>query len=160
MKTYRYSFLSKLLYRYGNIPLTFLLLIYLATSAIGFFSHWYFIFFFFVNLTIIVWLNKYYIKTYQHFPFTISADNEKMICSSFFFSKRSVEIKFSDIDEIRGGIFSGFQTRPIYIHDSRQNITVGFYSQVGDFKQLLTTILKNIPQELYDKLLQEMKGEK
>ncbi len=153
MKTYKYSILWKVLYRYGNIPLTLFLLIYLVTSVIGLFSHWYFIFFFCINLLIIIWLNKYYIKTYKLFPFEISADNEKIICTNFMFSKKEIELRMEDIDKLTGGIFSGYQTRPVYIHDSKRNITIGLYANVGKFPELLKIILQNIREDLYKDLV-------
>jgi len=156
MKTYKYSIFWKVLYRYGNIPLTSFLLIYLVTSVIGLLSHWYFIFLFFINLLIIIWLNKYYIKTYKLFPFEISADNEKIICKNFLLSKKEVVLRMEDIDKLTGGIFSGYQTRPVYIHDSKQNITIGLYANVGKFPELLKTILQNIREDLYKDLVERI----
>lgn len=157
MIRYKYSFFAKLLFRYGNIPITILLLIYFALSVIGFLNHWYFIFFAVINFAIIVWLNRYYVRTYKQFPYRISADNEKLICSDFFLSKRVVEIKLKNIDKINGGIFSGYQTRATYIHDAEQNITIGFYSNSGRFNEMLMTILKNINEDLYQQLTAKIK---
>ena len=153
MKTYKYSFLSKLIYRYGNIPVTILLLIYLAISIIGLFSYWYYIFFTLINLLLLFSLNRYYIKTYKLFPFEITINNEKIICTNFLFNKRKLELRIEDIDKLAGGIFSGYPTRPVYIHDSRQNITIGFYANVGRFPDLLKIILQNIREDLYKDLL-------
>lgn len=160
MKTYTYPFFSKLFYRYGNIPVTLLLIVYLAASVVGIFEHWYFIFFVLINLLLIVSLNKYYIKTYILFPFKITANNEKIICTEYFLSKKTIEIKLQDIDKITGGIFSGFPTRPIYLHDSNQNVTVGFYSHAGKFNELLKTILQNINDTLYSELIEKIKNSK
>lgn len=157
MITYKYNLFAKILYRYGNIPVTFFLLIYLVESIIQMQQHWYAIFFIIINSAIIISLNRYYVKTYRCFPFTISADNEKMLCSNFFLSKKIVGIKHSDIDSITGGIFSGFPARPVYIHDAVQNTTIGIYVQTEEFKNLLKVIIKNIPQKLYDELLGKMK---
>lgn len=157
MIIYKYSFFAKLMYRYGNIPLSILLLIYLGASIIGMLTHWYFVFFAVINIAIIVWLNRYYIKTYKLFPFTISADNERLVCSDFFFTSKTVEIKFENIDKITGGIFNGYPTRPVYIHNSIQNITIGFYSSAGKFNELLLTIVKNINEGLYQQLIDKMK---
>ncbi|MCX6170026.1 MAG: hypothetical protein NTX65_11835 [Ignavibacteriales bacterium] len=158
MKTFSYSFLAKLFYRYGNIPLSILLLIYLAASIIGALSHWYFAFFVAINFAIIIWLNRYYIKTYRQFPFRISADNERLVCSDFFFSSKTFEIKVENIDKISGGIFNGYPTRPVYIHDSLQNRTIGFYASAGKFNELLLIIMKNINEDLYQQLIDKMKG--
>lgn len=157
MITYKYSFFARLLYRYGNIPLTLLLLVYLAMSVIGLLSQWYFIFFVAVNSTIIIWLNRYYIRTYKIFPFTISADNEKLICSDFLMSPKIIEIPILNIDKITGGIFSGYPTRPTYIHDAEQNVTIGFYSNAGSFNELLMTVIKNVNEKLYQQLIEKIK---
>jgi len=157
MITYKYSFFAKLLYRYGNIPLTLFLLLYLSMSVIGFLSHWYYIFFVAINLAIIVWLNRYYIKTYKQFPYTISADNEKLICSDFLLAQKVIEIQLINIDKITGGIFSGYPTRPTYIHDAEHNITIGFYSNAGKFNELLVTIVKNVDEKLYQQLIDKIR---
>ncbi len=57
-----------------------------------------------------------------------------------------------DIDNLTGGVFSGYQTRPVYIHDSKQNITIGLYANVGKFPELLKIILQNIREDLYKAL--------
>ncbi len=121
------------------------------------FEKWYFVFFALINGFFIFIINKYFIKTYRLFPFKIEADNEKLVCHNFLMSKKEIKINHSDIENITGGIFSGFPTRPIYIYDGEQKITIGFYSHVGKFQNLLTVILKNIPQPLYNRLLEGMK---
>lgn len=157
MENFRYSFFARLFYRYGNIIATLLLLVHLISSVILIFQKWYFIFPAVINTGIIFVLNKYFLKTYRLFPFNICADNEKIICKDFFLSRKEFEIKYEDIDQITGGIFSGYPTRPIYFHDGRQNITVGFYSHVGHFQKLLTKLLQNIPKNLYDEMINRLK---
>lgn len=157
MTIYKYSFFSKFFYRFGNIPVTILLILNLANFLFGILEHWYFIFFVILNLIFIVLLNKYYIKTYKQFPFKITVNNERMICEDFFFSKKIIEMNFADIDKIGGGIFSGYPTRPVYIHASN-NRTIGFYLYAGNFRKLLTTILTNIPEKLYSDLIERMKN--
>lgn len=157
MITFKYSFFAKLIYRYGNIIATLFLSVHFITSLIMMFEKWYFVFFAIINGFFIFLINKYFIKTYKLFPFRIDADNEKIICSNFLLSKKEITINHSDIENITGGIFSGYPTRPIYIFDGRQKLTIGFYSHVGKFQNLLTMILKNIPQPLYNRLLDSMK---
>ena len=157
MQTFKYSLQAKFFYRYGNIPLTILLLIYLGASIFGFLTHWYFIFFIAINSAIILWLNKYYVKTYKQFPFSITADNERMLCSDFLFTPKTLEINLADIDNITGGVFNGYPTRPTYIHDGRQNLTIGFYSSSGKLNELLLIIIKNINEDLYQQLIDKMK---
>jgi hypothetical protein len=158
MQTFKYSLPAKLFYRYGNIPLTILLLIYLWASIIGFLTQWYFIFFVAINSAIIVSLNKYYVRTYKQFPFSIKADNEKLICSDFLFTSKTLEIRIADIDKITGGVFNGYPSRPTYIHDERESITIGFYSSSGKLNELLLIIIKNINENLYQQLIDKMKN--
>ncbi len=120
------------------------------------FQKWYYFFVALLNLIIIYLVNKFYLNSYKSFPFRIKSDEAGISCENFFLSKKSVRINFDDIDGISGGIFSGWNTRPVYIHDSRQNISIGFFAQ-GEFKDLLKVILKNINEELYRELLGKMK---
>ena len=62
-----------------------------------------------------------------------------------------------NIGKITGGIFNGYPTRPVYIHDKTQNITIGFYANAGKFNELLMTIVKNINEDLYQELIDRMK---
>jgi hypothetical protein len=94
---------------------------------------------------------------YKLFPLLIMIDNEKMICSNFFLSKRTVEIYHNSIDKISGGMFDGYKAGPVYLHDARQNITIGFFQQVGKFQAMLNVILQNINEELYNTLKDRIK---
>ena len=158
MENFRYSFFARLFYRYGNIIATLLLSVHLISSIVYMFEKWYFVIPALINAGIIYILNKYFIKTYKQFPFNVQANNEIIICKDFFFSKKSFEIKYEDIDRITGGIFSGYPTRPIYFHDGRQNITLGYYSHVGNFQKLTTKLLQNIPQYLYNDLTDRIRN--
>jgi hypothetical protein len=122
------------------------------------FTYWYYFFLVAINAWIIITLNSYFIRSYKLFPFRIKAGNDKLICSNFFLSKKNIEIKIADIDKINGGIFSGYPSRPIYIHDTKQNITIGFYANAGQFSELLKIILQNVSEDLYSELTSQMKG--
>lgn len=160
MENFKYSFWARVIYRYGNIISTLLLSVHLASSIYMMFQKWYFGLPAIINAAVIYIINRYFFKTYRLFPFLIEANNEKIICKNFFFSKKEFTIKMEDIDQVTGGIFSGYPTRPIYIHDSAQNITIGFYSHVGNFQKLLTKILQNIPQYLYNNLTDGLRNKR
>lgn len=156
MKTYSYSAFAKFWYRYINIAITLLLIFYTATSLMLAFQKWYYIFVALLNVGIIHLINRFYLNSYKTFPFRIRSDETGITCENYFLSKKSLRIEFSDIDGISGGMFSGWNTRPVYIHDSRQDISIGFFAQ-GEFKELLKVVLKNINEELYKDLLSKMK---
>lgn len=160
METYKYSFISKIIYRYGNIIASFMLLIHLVSSIYYIQEKIIFIIPTLINLALIFILNKYFIKTYKLFPFEINVVSNKLICKNFFMSKKNLEIEFKNIDRLSGGIFSGYPTRPIYIHDKEQNVTIGFYSHVGNFQKLLSQILQNIPEKLYNELMENIRRKK
>ncbi len=153
MTLYKYPFFMKLIYRFGNIPLTLILAVYLVESVIQSAIHWYALIFVIINSAIIISLNKYYVKMYRYFPFCVYADNERMVCKNFLFSKKELEIKHSEIKNIEGGIFNGMPSRPIYIYGSDGKLLIGFYSRSGQFSKLLSTILKNVREELYQDIL-------
>lgn len=158
MEQFEYSAGAKLIYRYGNFIATPLLSVHMIFSFIVMFEIWYYVFFALLNFGIIFAINKYYIKTYKLFPFKIAADNEKITCSNYLFSKKTFTIEYKNIDKISGGFFSGYPTRPIYVHDGKQNITIGFYSHVGKFNKFVTKILQNIPTKLYNEVIENLKG--
>lgn len=156
MVTFNYSLLSKLVYRYANIPLTLFLLLYMISSFSFMLQKWYYIFPFLLNLIIIIALNRYYIRTYKLFPFKIDTDNQKMICSDYFNKSKYVEINLCDIDEIEGGVISGTPAKPTYIHDGKNEVVVGISPHLKDSNKLITIILSNVKQDLYDQVLDDM----
>ena len=85
----------------------------------------------------------------------IKVNNEKMICSDFVIKNRILEINHSDINKIKGGIFSGRNYSPLYI--STDNETIGISPHMRDFNKLLTIILTNIDKDLYEELLESIK---
>lgn len=157
MKTFTYSAFARLFYRYANIPITLILLLSLLTALGGLYTSWIYIIPTVVDIIIIYVVNRYYIKSYKRFPYKIEVDNEKMICTDYFFSRKQIELDHSSITKITGGIFSGNIARPIYLHEKKNNIVIGFNSHLKDYDKLLTIILSNIKQELYNDLLTKAK---
>lgn len=160
METFKYSFFAKIIYRYGNIIATLMLSVHLISSIYYIREKIFFIIPAIINSAIIFYLNKYFFKTYKLFPFEITVSNDKLICKDFFFSRKKIEIEFKNIDKLSGGIFSGYPTRPIYIHDKSNDAVIGFYSHVGNFQKLLTRILQNIPEKLYNELMKNVQRKK
>ncbi|MFH1194349.1 MAG: hypothetical protein V1720_01475 [bacterium] len=102
-------------------------------------------------------MNKHYINMYKIFPNKIEIDNMRMICSEFLIGNHSIEIKLADIEEIKGGMFGGNMSRPIYIRNQSKGIVIGLSPHIKNNKQLLKIILSNISNELYISLLTQMK---
>lgn len=157
MKEFTYPFLARFIYRYANIPVSFFLLIYVFISIAGIRHHWIYILSMLVNIALIYFLNRFYLKMYKTFPYKIKIDNEKLIGSDFMNKSRVVEIKLLNITKITGGIFSGSPVKPIYISDEKNNITIGLNQHLKDYNKFLTIVLSNISQELYNELLEKIK---
>lgn len=157
MKEFTYPLLAKIIYRYANIPVSFLLLLYALISFLGMREDWLYVFPAFINLVLLYVMNRYYLRMYRQFPYNIRIDNEKMICSGFMNKARTVEINLSDVSEISGGIFSGSPVRPIYISDKKNNVTIGFNQHLKNYNKFLTVVLSNINQDLYNSLLEKIK---
>lgn len=155
MITFKYSLLSKIIYRYANIPATFFLLLYLVSSFTYIFKEWYYVFPFLLNLFIIFILNRYYLRSYKLIPFKIDINNDKMICSDYF--KKSVvhEIYLNDIDTIEGGSLSGTPAKPILIHSKKDDVFVGISPHIKNHNKLVTIILSNVKQDVYNTVLSQ-----
>jgi len=158
MKTYTYPVIAKIIYRYANFPITLLLFFYVIISAAESFEKIYFLIPLIINLIIIFLLNRHYYRTYKVQPFNIKIDNNKMICTDYYLSRKSVELRFTDITEISGGIFTGSQTTPLYLISDKSDTTIKINHRLINYKEFLTTVLQNINQELYDSLLERMKN--
>jgi len=121
------------------------------------FQKWYYIFPFLLNFFIIISLNRYYFKSYKLFPYKIEINNEKMVCSDYFKKAKVHEILILDIDLIEGGSISGTPAKPIYIHTSINNIIVGISPHLKNHNKLITIILSNVKQEVYNEVLARAK---
>ncbi len=157
MITFKYSFISKLIFRYANIPVTLFLLLYLVSSFIYMFTVWYYIFPFLLNLIIIVMMNRFYFRSYKLFPYKIEINNEKMICSDYLKKDKTYEILLSDIDLIEGGSLSGTPAKPIYIHTETDDLLIGISPHIKEQNKLITIILSNIKQSVYNDVLETAK---
>jgi hypothetical protein len=153
MITFKYSLFSKLIFRYANIPATLFLLLYLVSSFLYAFKEWFYVLPFLLNLIIIIMMNRYYFRSYKLFPYKIEINNEKMICSDYFYKSRIHEINLSDIDLIEGGSLSGTPAKPIYIHTESNDLLVGISPHMKDHNKLVTIILSNVRKEVYDNVL-------
>lgn len=157
MIKFNYSFIAKIVYRYANLPITILLLIQLLISIAGTVNDIKFLLPLLINVLLIFVINKFYIKMYKYFPFKIEADNEKLVCSDFFMSNKRIEIRHSEISDIKGGIFSGSQIKPLYILHKDGETMIGINPHLKGYNKLVTMILSNISQKLYNDLLDRSK---
>ena len=98
-------------------------------------------------------MNRFYFRSYKLFPYKIEINNEKMICSDFFKKSIIYDISLSDIDLIEGGSLSGTPAKPIYIHTESDDLLIGISPHMKDQNKLVTIILSNVKQSVYDDVL-------
>ncbi|MFB3055738.1 MAG: hypothetical protein ACE1ZQ_01080 [Ignavibacteriaceae bacterium] len=156
MQTFTYSPIFKIIFRFGNILVTLLLSIYLIPV------------FYYIDQKIILFLpliiaviilymvNKTYLTYYKILPYNIEADDEKMICSDFLFSKKIVKIYFKDIDMLRGGVFSGRSSGIMKLRDSKSNLQVGFSQKIKNSEKLIALILSKVSKDLYNEVINNL----
>ncbi|NLT51510.1 MAG: hypothetical protein GXX85_11390 [Ignavibacteria bacterium] len=156
MKIFEYSFPAKLILKYSFIPLSVIMIIYIFYSLGGLLNSWFFIFPLIIHLLLFYIIIRFYVKIKEYFPFKIEINSEKIVCENFLGKKDNVEIKFTEIEDISGGIFNGNYSRPIYITAADGKIKIGIYRHLKNYNELLKIILSSVSKELYNDLLKKM----
>ncbi len=157
MFTHTYPLLARFIYRWANIPVSLILGFYLIVYILAAFYQWYYIFAILFEAAILFFLNRHYIKGYKLFPYKISIDNEKMVCEDYLLSSKKITIYYKNITEIKGSIFSGNKSRPLYIYDAVNDQTIAIRIHLKGYNQVVTKVLSNVNKELYESLLERMK---
>jgi len=158
-QTFTYPFLFRIIFRYGNIIITPLLLLY-SIPLVTFLDEKIILAFpLMVNLLLIFFLNRHYFNLYKILPYLIEADDEKIICSKFFLSKKEVVIYYNDVASLSGGIFENRISGVMKVCDG-SNVCVGFYQRLNNSGKLATILLSKVNRELYDIVLEKIKSGK
>jgi len=160
METFTYSFINKIIFRFGNIIVTLLLLVYLIPLI------WYvdrskiLIIPIIISLIILYIVNKVYFSYYKLLPYKIVADKEKMICSNFIFSNKELTIYYKDIESLTGGVFSRKLSGMMKVCDGKNKICIGFSQKMKNSSKLITLILSNVKREIYDEVIENITAQK
>jgi len=155
-KTFEYPVFFHHIYRYGNIPVTFLLIVYLIPAVINLDKNLVYLLPVIGILVLIYLINKRYLYLYQVVPYKITADDEKLTCSNFFLSSKEEIIYYKDIDELSGGIFSGKIKGLMKVRDGKSKIYIGFFDKIRNIKDLQTIILSKVKSEIYNKVVESV----
>ncbi|RPI65517.1 MAG: hypothetical protein EHM47_18705 [Ignavibacteriales bacterium] len=156
MQTFTYPWFFRLLYRYGNIPANILLLFYLYLSAEGLDDNLLNIVSLLLIMTIIYFLNKQYFSLYKILPYRIDADNEKITGSDFLFSKKKISFLYSEISDLKGGIFEGRLSGVMRIYNGNTGSSMGFFNKIKNADKLQTLILSKVKREIYDQVIEKI----
>jgi hypothetical protein len=158
MQTFRYPLYAVIIYRYGNVFATFLLLMYLIPVIVGVDENKYLIIPLALSLFLLYYVNKKYLTLYKVMPFKIEADEEKIVCTNFIYSNKKVIIYYKDIDALSGGIFEGRLRGIMKVCDGKNQICIGFSERMKDSKKLMTLILSKVRKEIYDEVIEKLQA--
>ena len=153
---FEYSLFFKLLFRFGNIPVTIILSIYLVPIIINFDKSLVYIIPLIIILALIYLINKHYLWLYQILPYKITANDEKIICEEFLFSTKQVEVFYKDIESLSGGLFEGKLRGLMKVWDGKSKICIGFYDKIKGIKELQTILLSRVSKEVYDEVVENV----
>ena len=160
MQTFTYSFFWKFIYRYFNLVVTPLLLIYAFSLVTLIDKNLVIIIPLLLSLFIIYYLNKSYINFYKLVPYKIEIDDEKIICSNFLFRDKTVTILIKDIESISGGIFEGRYRGLMKVCDGKNKLCIGFFDRLKNSGKLVTLILSKVEKKIYDKTIEQIQSSK
>jgi len=159
-QTFTYPFLFLIIFRFGNIIITPLLVLYTIPLVVLLDENIILSFPLLVNLLIIYFLNKHYFNLYKILPYRIEADDEKIICTDFFLSKKEVIIYHNDIKSLSGGIFGNKISGLMKIFDGKNNVSIGFYQRLNNSSKLATILLSKVNRDIYEHVLEKIKSRK
>ena len=158
MQTFTYPFFWKFIYRYGNIIVTPLLLLYILPLALNLDKNPILILPFIISLFLLYYINRAFFNFYKLVPNRIEADEEKIICSEFLFRKKMITIFIKDIDSISGGIFDGRYRGLMKVCDGRNKICIGFFDRMKNSTKLVTLLLSKVDKEIYDGVIEHIQS--
>lgn len=158
MHTFTYPLYVRLIYRYGNIFATILLILYMIPVVTGLDENIYLTIPLIMSLFLLYFINKKYLLLYKVMPYKIQADDEKMICSEFIFSDKEIIINYKDIESHSGGIFEGKLRGIMKVCDGRKKNCIGFSSRMNDSNKLMTLILSKVNKEIYDSVINTLQA--
>jgi len=157
---FTYPFFFRMIFRYGNIIVTPILILYSIPLFYFLDDKPILAFPLLVNLGIIYFLNRHFFNLYKILPYTIESDDEKLICSNFFLSGKTKTIYYEDISSLAGGIFDNKISGVMKVYDERNNFYIGFYHRLTNSQKLATIILSKVRRPVYDQVLEKIKSGK
>lgn len=158
MQSFTYPIIWKFIYRYGNLVITPLLLIYALSLVTLIDKNLIVLIPFLLSLFILYFLNKSYLNFYKLVPYKIEADDKKIICTDFLFRSKTVTIFMKDIESITGGIFQGRYRGLMKVCDGKNKICIGFFDRLNNSSKLATLILSKVDKKIYDKVIEQIQS--
>ncbi|HEX7357188.1 MAG TPA: hypothetical protein VF270_05745 [Ignavibacteriaceae bacterium] len=158
MQTFTYPIFWKFIYRYSNLVITPLLITYALSLIIIIQNNLIILIPFLLSLFLLYYLNKSYLTFYKLVPYKIEIDDEKIICTDFLFSNKSITIFIKDIESLSGGIFDGSYRGLMKVCDGKNKIIIGFFDRIINSNKLVTLILSKVDKKIYDKVIEQIQS--
>lgn len=155
-QAFTYPFLFRIIFRYGNIIVTPVLIVYSIPLYYSLDGKPIMAFPLLINLAIIYFLNRHYFNLYKILPYKIEADNDRIVCSKYFASNRETIIYYNDISSLSGGIFEDKISGLMKVCDGKNNVYIGFYQRLNNSNKLVTILLSKVNRNLYDNVLEKI----
>ncbi len=156
MQRFTYPYFYKLIFRFGNIPVTIILSIYLVPAVVNLDKNLVYLIPVILLLLMIYLLNKHYLNLYKIIPYKIEADEEKMVCTDFIFSKKEFTIYYGDVETLTGGIFEGRFSGVMKVCDRKNQVCIGFFNKLRNSDKLQTLLLSKVPRKVYDDIVDKL----
>ncbi len=156
MLRFTYKPFYRFIYRYGNLLITPILLLYMFPAIVSFRYDVGQSVYLFVFSAVIFYVNKLYFRLYQILPFQIEIDEDKIICSQFFSKNKKVILHFSEITKLEGGIFYGKSKGLMQIKGGKT--TIGFFHHLTNANIFIATLLQKVPLEVYKQIEMKIKS--
>jgi hypothetical protein len=160
MQTFTYSLSYRIIYRFGNLPVSLLLFLVLISAVTNLSYSLFNIIPILITATLIYILNRQYLLLYKILPLQIEADKEKMVCSRFVTPSKKITIYYKNVASLEGGVFEGKTGGLMKIRDGQNQITVGLFNNIKNAKNLQTLILTYVRREVYDDVLKKINEKK
>ncbi|MBE2279976.1 MAG: hypothetical protein IAE91_06250 [Ignavibacteriaceae bacterium] len=154
-ETFTYNIFFKSIYRYLNIPVTILFLLYtfplFVVPKIEFSVY----FFATILLIAVALMNRFFFRTYKTVPYLIVADDNKLLLSDFFINRGVITVHYKDIVDFSGGFLDG-RPNGLMKFKTSSGDEFGFYMRLNNSKKLITIILSKVNKEIYLSVLNKL----
>jgi hypothetical protein len=155
IQEFTYSIFFRFFYRYSNFVVTILLILYSAPLIANLDDNKILFVPLIITLIVVYFINRHFFNLYKILPYKITADDEKIICTDFFASKKKMIIYYKDIAKLEGGTFDNKISGIMKVCDSNR-ACFGFYHKIYNINKLVTIILSKVKRELYDEMIEKL----
>ncbi len=155
-ETYTYPFFFRLIYRYGNLAATFVLILYMlpllnfsnANMAQKIYAA--------AIVVMIFFLNRYFIRLNKNTPYKIEIEDGVITGSDFFLSAEKRVTYPEEITDLRGGVFEGKARGMMRICTGEKEMI--FYHSLTNADKLEAFLISKADKDIYDRVVKALKA--